>query len=159
ADIARPVVRRQARQRARGQAAEGLAEALRERDGERSGEHFDVLPALPERRDLDRKDSEAIVEVGAKPAGLDLAREIAVRGGDDPRVDPHRLRPSDALELALLEHAEELGLELERHFADLVEKERASVGELDAPEAPLERARERAALVAEQLHLDQGGRV
>ena len=40
---------------------------------------------------------------------------------------------ADALELALLEHAQQLGLQLERDLADLVEEERAAVGELEAP--------------------------
>ena len=41
--------------------------------------------------------------------------------------------PAHALELALLEHAQELHLHLGRHLADLVEEERAVVGELEAP--------------------------
>ena len=39
------------------------------------------------------------------------------------------------LELALLEHAEELRLELERQLANLVEEQRAAVGQLEAPVA------------------------
>ena len=39
---------------------------------------------------------------------------------------------ADALELAVLDHAQELGLQLERQLADLVEEERAAVGELEA---------------------------
>src|SRR5262249_62026548 len=60
--------------------------------------------------------------------------------------------------LALLEHAEELGLDLERHLADLVEEERAAVGELEAAGPRRHRAREGAALVAEELALRQRGR-
>ena len=42
-----------------------------------------------------------------------------------------RLAPADPADLALLEHAEELGLEVERQVADLVEQQRALVGQLE----------------------------
>ena len=44
---------------------------------------------------------------------------------------------ADALELALLQHAQQLRLRLERQLADLVEEQRAAVGELEAPAALL----------------------
>jgi hypothetical protein len=64
-------------------------------------------------------------------------------------------RPAHALELVLLEHAQELRLRFERQLAHLVEQERATVGELEAAAALLRRASERALLVAEELALDQ----
>jgi hypothetical protein len=48
----------------------------------------DVLPALPERRDLDREDAEAVVEVGAEAALAHLALEVPVRRRDHPHVHP-----------------------------------------------------------------------
>ena len=62
---------------------------------------------------------------------------------------------ADAAELALLEDAEELGLDAGRHLADLVEEERAAVGELEAARAAVAGAGEGAALVAEELALEQ----
>ena len=59
------------------------------------------------------------------------------------------------LDLALLEHAQELGLHRERHVADLVEEQRAPVGQLEAAGPRPHRAGERPALVAEQLGLEQ----
>ena len=44
---------------------------------------------------------------------------------------------------------------LERDLADLVEEERAAVGELEAADAVLDRTGERAAHVAEELALEQ----
>ena len=52
-------------------------------------------------------------------------------GGDDAHVEPASPVLADALELALLEDAEELGLELDRDLTHLVEEERAPVGELE----------------------------
>src|SRR5690606_1006727 len=62
---------------------------------------------------------------------------------------------ADAHELALLEHAQQLRLRSARHLADLVEEERAAVGELEEAFALADRAGERALLVAEQLGLEQ----
>src|SRR5438874_13834417 len=76
---------------------------------------------------------------------------------DDPDVGPDRLRAPDALERLLLEHAQELRLEVERQVADLVQEERAVVGELEAPEPSRDGARERAPLVSEQLALQEPG--
>ena len=63
--------------------------------------------------------------------------------------------PPDALELALLQRAQQLHLHLDRDLADLVEEERPAVGELEAPRLAGHGARERAALVAEELALDE----
>ena len=52
--------------------------------------------------------------------------------------------PPDARELAVLEHAQQLGLHGRRHVADLVEEERAAVGLLEAAAAPLGAAPENA---------------
>jgi len=41
------------------------------------------------------------------------------------------LLAADARELAVLEHVQELGLQPQRHLADLVEEERALVGRLE----------------------------
>jgi hypothetical protein len=62
---------------------------------------------------------------------------------------------ADAIELAVGEHAQEPGLQVERHVADLVEEERSAVGLLEATAACRLRAGEGAALVAEQLRLEQ----
>jgi hypothetical protein len=49
---------------------------------------------------------------------------------------------ADPADLAPLEHAEELRLELERELADLVEEDRPAVGDLEHAGARLDRARE-----------------
>ena len=54
-----------------------------------------------------------------------------MRGGDDPDVDRDLLGAADAEEAALLEHAQQVDLHLGRDVADLVEEERAAVGELE----------------------------
>ena len=80
--------------------------------------------------------------------------QVAVGGGDHAHVHAHGLRAADALELLLLQHAQQLHLRLERQVADLVEEDGAVVGQLEAALLLLHRAGERAAFVAEQLALD-----
>src|SRR5207302_1749368 len=79
----------------------------------------------------------------------------AVRRRDDPDVGPDCVRAPDALERLLLEHAQELRLEVERQVADLVQEERAVVRELEAPDPSRDGTGERAPLVAEQLALEE----
>ena len=62
---------------------------------------------------------------------------------------------ADPLELAFLEDAEQLGLRLGGQLADLVEEERAAVGQLEPADPAGDRAGERPLLVAEQLALDE----
>jgi hypothetical protein len=66
------------------------------------------------------------------------------------------LRLADALELAVLEHAQELRLQLQRQLADLVQEQRAFLGVLEIAGLVGAGAGERALGVAEQGRLDQG---
>ena len=87
--------------------------------------------------------------------GLDALLEVLVRRGDDAHVAAHRVVAADAVELAVGEHAQQARLQVERHVADLVEEQRAAVGLLEAAAPRRLRAGEGAALVAEQLGLEQ----
>ncbi len=70
--------------------------------------------------------------------------------------DRDRPAPADALDHALLEEAQQLDLERQRHVADLVEEQRAAAGQLDLALGGLDRAGEGALLVPEQLAFEQG---
>ena len=67
-------------------------------------------------------------------------------------------RPPIALDHALLQEAQQLDLQRQRDVADLVEEQGAALGQLDLADIGLDRAGERAALVAEQLGLEQSSR-
>ena len=108
--------------------AELLARALEE--VARDLEH--VVAARAQRRHFDRKDAQAVEQVLAKAAVGDGLLEIAVRRRDDAHVDRVRAVVADPLVLALLQHAQQLALQIERDLADLVEEDRAAVGELEA---------------------------
>ena len=120
-------------------------------------EHRDVGFPLRERRHLDFDDVEAEEEVFAEASGGDFRGEIAVRRGDDADVRFERLRAADALELARLQHAQELHLHFRRDFADFVEEERATFREFEPALALRNGVRERAFFVAEQFAFEKGG--
>src|SRR6185369_9931312 len=68
------------------------------------------------------------------------------------------LRLADALVLAVLEHAQELRLQLERQLADLVEEERALAGVLEVSRLRLRRSGEGALRASEKRGLVERGR-
>jgi len=99
--------------------------------------------------------AQAVIEIRAEAPGLDRAVEIHVRRRDDPHVDRDRFLSAEPLDLPSLQEAQQARLALDRHVADLVEKQRTAVRRFDPAHAPLVRAGERAALIAEQLRLQQ----
>jgi hypothetical protein len=65
------------------------------------------------------------------------------------------LAAADALEFPFLQHSQESELSFARQVADLVQKNRTTVGQLEAAEAPLQCAGESAFLVSEQFRSDE----
>ncbi len=106
----------------------------------------------------DRKDVEAVVQIAPERSVLDHALEIAVRRRHDAHIHALSPRAAKALELALLQDAQQLGLHFHRDVADLVEEQRAAVRQLEPARPARDRARERALLVSEQLALEQARR-
>ena len=78
-----------------------------------------------------------------------------MRGGDDAHIGLDRRAAADGGVFAFLQHAQQARLRLGRHVADLVEEQRAAGGLLELAGRALHGAGEGAALVAEQLALDQ----
>ena len=115
----------------------------------------DVLRPLAERRHGDREDVQAVPQVGPEAARVHLIVEFPVGGRDQAHVGLQRHVAPDALELAVLNGAQQFGLEVEGQFANLVEEQRAVVGNLEAAPALRVGAGERPFLVAEQLALDE----
>jgi len=67
-------------------------------------------------------------------------------------------RFADPLELTFLQHAQQLALQRQRNFADLVKEQRAAVGQLKPADAVAQRAGEGAFGVTEEFALEQIGR-
>ncbi len=77
---------------------------------EMPGQKGNILAPLPQRRQLQGEDVQAIVEIGAKAAGGDGLFEIAIGGGDHPHVDLQGARAPHPLQLAFLKGAQQAGL-------------------------------------------------
>ena len=80
-----------------------------------------------------------------------------MRRGDDAHVAVARDVAADALVHALLQDAQQLHLHRQAHVADLVEEQRAALGDFETALAGGDGAGEGALLVAEQLALEQLG--
>jgi hypothetical protein len=115
-----------------------------------------VFGAIAQRGHPDVGCGEAKVEVLTKSALLDFREQISIRRRDDAHVGSNRLEPTETPNLAVLEHAQELGLKLSRQLAELVQEERAVVRQLEKPGARVRCAGEGASFVSEELAFDQG---
>ena len=131
------------------------AHPVRREIGEPARERLDLRRPLAQRRDLDRDAVEAEVEIAPERALVDRGFQVTVGGGQHANVDRARLRAAEPEHLPLLQHAQQLDLDRDRHLADLVEEEGAALRGLEQAGLGLDRAGERAALVAEQLALQQ----
>src|SRR4029077_1201232 len=129
---------------------------LRARDltPEVSGEDGHVASPAMQRGQRDPGDREAEEEIVAESARLHLPIEIATCRGDDAHVHPLPAVRPDALDLAALDRAQELGLQDRVELADLVDEEGPSVRLFEDPQSLGERSREGAPLVAEERRLD-----
>src|SRR5215469_13795700 len=118
-------------------------------------EGWDVRGPLAQRWYANRRHIETVVQILPKQTLPNQLAEIIVGSGDHPDIGTDRHAAADCCELALLKHPQKAGLRLDRHIADLVEKQRAPLRLLKTPHAARRRPGERALLVAEQLALNQ----
>ncbi|VWC31545.1 hypothetical protein BPS26883_06440 [Burkholderia pseudomultivorans] len=124
--------------------------------GEYGGDHVAHVGPRAQRRQLEGRAAQPVIQVLAERTVRDHLHEIAVRRTDHVEIDAHRRVAAERHDLAVGEHAQQARLQRERHVADFVEKQRAAVGQRDlAARAVLARAGERAGRIAEQLALDQ----
>ncbi len=107
--------------------ADGLGLLL----GQIGDEERDVLPAVSQGRHVEGKDVQPVVEIGPEPAGGNRLLEIAVGGRDETNIDRDRLCGAEAFDLAGLQHAKQLHLELFGKLPDFVEEDRAAVRQLE----------------------------
>ncbi len=95
------------------------------------------------------------MQVAAKQLLLAQLAEIGLRRRDHAHVDRDLVVGAQALDLAFLQHAQELHLEAHGHALDLVEQQGAAVGMLELADPLLGGIGEGADLMAEQLALEQ----
>src|SRR5713226_502587 len=153
ADIAGPVISQHGLHGVAGDLdAASWSEAL-EKERRQDG---NVGTALTQRRQRNGDDVEAEIEILAEGSFLVFGIEIAVGGGHDAHVHFDLLITAHGADFFLLEKAQELGLHLERKFADLVEKNGSGVGRLQQALLGTKSTGESAFFVAEQFAFDEG---
>src|SRR5262249_44472985 len=133
-DVAWPVVRAERGARGVADPQRLLAELAREALHEKVSERVDVFFSRTQGRNRHGEDIHAKEEVFAKASALHVVGEIAIRRADHAHVDIDRRRAADPLEAALLQNAQKLRLHGGAEVADLVEENRAGVGELELSE-------------------------
>ena len=117
-----------------------------------------ILGPLAQRRNTDRKNVQAIVEIRAELLLIDQSFQVPVRCGDQPRIRTKRARAPQSFKLALLQDAKKLRLQFERNLPDFVQENGSAVRQLKPPDALRDGARERAFFVPEQFAFQQPGR-
>ena len=156
AHIARPVVAENQMARFVGDAANRFAEAAIVAFDEEVDERKDVFLAIAQRRNEDRDDGEAVVQILAELAFAHCFFEVAIGGGDDAHVHLDIAEAADAADHLIFEHTQQLGLEQGREFADFIEKQGAAVGRFKQALLHLLGVGECALFVAEEFGFHQG---
>ena len=111
----------------------------------------DVLPAIPQWRQVDHRHIQAIIKVLAEFAFQNCQLEIAMGRCDDANIHRDRFFPAEPLKCFLLENPKQLGLEMNTHVANLIQEHRAMVSLFKAADPPGLGVGESAGFVPEQL--------
>jgi hypothetical protein len=101
---------------------------------------------------------QAMKQIFAKQPLPDALFEVLVRCGDDAHLGLERRVAADAVVVAIGQHAQQPRLQLGRHVADLVEKQGAALGLLEATLTLHRGTGECAALVTEEFGFEQVAR-
>ena len=128
---------------------------LRELRHKSTYEQRDIIFPRTQWRQIYAQHVESIIQIGAEAALFDVFAQRTIRGGNDAHVDGNRLHAANARHLTLLEHTQQLHLRAAGHFADLVKKQRAGVGQLESSESTFGGACECAFFVPEEFALEQ----
>src|SRR4051794_21075676 len=88
---------------------------------------MNVLNSIFECRNADRKDRKPVEKIASKGAILHGLFEINVRRRNDSYIGLEHLLAAYARKFTVLQHTQETDLRVERHFADLVEKQRSAI--------------------------------
>ena len=104
---------------------------------------------------LDAEHVEPVKKIGTERALFDHVLEILVGGGHAAEIDFDDLVAAHARDLALLQHAQQVGLRLQADVADFVEKYRAAFGDFKFSLLAVLRAGERAFFMAEEFAFEQ----
>src|SRR6267143_6759519 len=121
-------------------------------------QQWNIPLPFPQGRNVNRKNIQAKKEIRSELLLAHHRFQIAVRRGNQTRIGPKRARTSQPLELSLLQHSEQFGLQFEGNFSYFIQENRATVGHFEPPNALRDRSGECTFLVSEQLAFQQARR-
>src|SRR5229473_1350709 len=110
-----------------------------------------VFSSFSQCRNFNRKNVEPVKQVAPEHTCSDGSLQIAVRSSNHANIGSNGPSSTDTFEFMFLQNMQERDLGLGRQLSDFIEEDRASFGQLKAPQAPLSCPREGALLVAEQF--------
>ena len=115
-----------------------------------------LVAALAQRRQLQLDASQPVIQVFTKSAFAYQRGQIAVTGADQLKIDRMGFLGPQRRHAALVQHAQQAGLQLDRHVGNFVQEQRSTIGLQDlAPAARALRAGKGARAIAEKLGFDQ----
>src|ERR1700722_19967572 len=118
----------------------------------------DIRRAFTQRRKLNGKYIEPVVEVHAEPAFSHLLFQVFIGGRYDPDIQRDTFSAANPLYLFFLQDPEQLDLKVDWHFADLIQEYGAAAGLFKFSYALLAGAGEGPPLVTEEFTFNEVGR-
>ena len=118
-------------------------------------ERQDVIPALPERWQCKGDNGETVVKIVSHSPSSHCLFQVAVRRGDNSRMNVNLLQPPQMANLMLLQRSQELNLEERGHLADLIQEYGPSRRELKNSNPRLRGAGKGPRLVPEEFALKE----
>ena len=112
---------------------------------------IDITLPCTQRRQANREYVQAIKQVQAKTVFVNRFLQVLVSRGNDADINLDRLGTADAVDFALFQHLEQLGLQLQVEIADFIQEQGSAVGHFNLALLGSDGTGKRALLMAEQL--------
>ena len=90
-------------------------------------QHGDIFRTLTQGGNIDPNHVQTIQQVMPKPRFVDHAVQITVGCSNNPKVNRNGRQTAHSDNPTVLQHPEKLGLHFRGHFANLIEKHRATI--------------------------------
>src|SRR5262249_38290860 len=111
-----------------------------------------------ERREIDRESIQPVVQIFAEFSVSDHLFQVLVGCGNHPNINPGSTGAADGLKLTFLEHAEQLGLKLQWHVSNFVEKESATICKREPADMGIDCACKSSSFVPKELAFEKASR-
>src|SRR5712671_7580811 len=131
-DVARPAIAREGVHGFVGNTLDLFSHAPGVLIGEVVNQKRNVITAIAQRRDVNRKHVQTIVKVAPKLFFGDQLGEAGIRRRQQANIDALCASAAQAFKFLLLQDSQKLGLQFERYIADLIQKERSLVRQLES---------------------------